>query len=1043
MNKQIIASIVWMLSFGIQAQTFREDFWENPAVNSIGRLEMGAHSLSYTTEKEALMGNNFQSSSVTYLDGLWKFSWSPTPESAPSDFHKKSYASLPWSLMPVPSNWELQGYGRAIYTNIRYPFVVNPPYISHADNPVGCYVTTFQIASTERKSRVLLHLGAATSATYIWVNGQEVGYSEDSFLPSVFDITSYVTPRSNTLSVKVLRWSDGSYLEDQDHWRLSGIQRSVYLEEVPEVYLSDVDLRADLDSTYSQGVLYARVKWSSLQQAALRGCYVLYQLYDPTGRAMLTKPLRKDARPLLKKQHDYFIDEWVSCTLPGIKSWSAETPTLYQAVVSLYDSTGKALEHRKQRIGFRKIEIGPFGLKVNGQKVLIKGANRHEFDQKNGKVLSLQSMIEDIKLMKQYNFNAVRTCHYPNDERWYDLCDEYGLYVMDETNIETHGLGSRLASATEWTGAYVERAARMVQRDKNHPSILFWSLGNESGVGSNHAAMAGWIRYFDPSRPIHYEGAQPSWHPTPINRSEPFFVDMYSRMYAPLPDMIKLATNEDTRPVIYCEYAHAMGNSTGNLFKFWDAFRQYDRLIGGYVWDWVDQGLLMKTQYGVPYWGYGGDHGEPIHDGNFCLNGIVFPDRTPKAAAFEFKKQMQPLLFKARDIQNGWINVASELSFTSTKEMDLHWEVIENGKVIKKGKMASFIVEAGENKDFLIPYQPLTFKTGAEYLLTISARYARPTPWCQAGHEVAWHQFVLKPYDFPISSIPAQGASLLKDKPEFLEFGSGDIAWKVGKKSGWIEEYNVRGKNIFSTPLVANFWRPSTDNDSLCGTMRLLSDWRYAKPVLTSLQHSQVPGQGWQCSALFTISGLPANLEVVYYFKSQGVLEVQYKITSLVTELLLPRVGMSCTLDTAFQKLSWYGPGPYDTYSDRLQGQRIGLYSTTVKANLVPHARPQESGHKSEVRYATISTASIGLLIQSKDKLLGINALPYTAPQIQGARHTYALAKIPSTVWLCIDGAQMGLGGDNSWSAEGMPHPEYMLRGRNFDFSFVLQPIKP
>ena len=534
-----------LISSLLSAQVkFSESFWEDPKINGLNRLAMRSTSVSHPDVVSALTIQSTKSSRYKSLNGKWKFSFSPVPEQAPASFFKPDFDATKWDLIDVPSNWELKGYGTAIYTNITYPFVVNPPYIAHNDNPVGCYVTEFEVPANWKDMRTILHFGAVSSAMYVWVNGEEAGYSEDSFLPSEFDITKNLKPGKNKLAVKVMRWSDGSYLEDQDHWRLSGIQREVYLEAVPKAYISDFFAKAELDSAYTDGELKVIARVDGLNAMSAKGWNLNVQLYDEDQKAVLEKSLVRSVADNMNLEKGYLNNQWgspdlhIKSPVKNPKKWSAETPNLYTLIISLTDSEGKVREARSCKIGFRKIELGSFGLKVNGQKVLIQGTNRHEFDQYNGKVLSDASMLEDVKLMKQFNFNAIRTSHYPNMEKLYEICDELGLYIMDEADLETHGLGSYLSQHPEWAHAYLERAMRMVERDKNHPCIISWSLGNESGSGANHGAMSGWIKFYDPSRPVHYEGAAQSVYVQKKENKDPFYVDMYSRMYSPIQQMI-------------------------------------------------------------------------------------------------------------------------------------------------------------------------------------------------------------------------------------------------------------------------------------------------------------------------------------------------------------------------------------------------------------------------------------------------------------------------------------------------------------------------
>ncbi len=1004
---------------------------------------MRATSYSFPDEKSALTIKGTQSARIKSLNGSWKFNFSATPEKAPANFFTTDFNATQWDNIDVPSNWELKGYGTAIYTNIKYPFVVNPPFIAHADNPVGCYIKTFELPEYFKNMRTILHFGAVSSAFYVWINGKEVGYSEDSYLNSHFDITSYLKPGENILAVKVFRWSDGSYVEDQDHWRLSGIQRDVFIETVPKGFLSDFFVNGELDSGYKYGILKILAKTDGFTKLSAKGWKISAQLYDENQKPIFDNPLQKTVIQNLEHAVNYQFNQkgmpemQMIAEVQNPKKWSSESPNLYTCTISLIDSIGKVAEVRSCKVGFRKIEIGSFGLKVNGQKTLIQGTNRHEFDQNNGKVLTEASMIEDIRLMKQFNFNAVRNSHYPNDERWYELCDEYGIYLMDEANVETHGLGSYLSLHPDWAGAYLERAIRMVERDKNHPSIIFWSLGNESGMGPNHAAMSGWMKNYDPSRPIHYEGATYNWHSTQL--FDPSFVDMYSRMYYPLPMMLKINENGDTRPIIYCEYAHSMGNSTGNLAEFWNSFYSNPRMIGGYVWDWVDQGLKMKTKDGQSYWGYGGDHGEPINDGNFCLNGVVFPDRTVKPAIWEFKKVMQNIKVKPVDIQGFKFKILNKYSFTNLNEFEIEWQIDENGVAIQKGRMPSVNLLPTDSATISIPAKKISPKLGAEYFITLRFKLKNGKNWAEVGHEVAWEQFKLPLYKAEESkkiTIPevAFTSSVIE-----VKFISKQSEITFDKNSGFLFSFIKQNIELIKKPLQPNFWRAQTDNDSLTGTAKITRVWQNAASRMKLEQFSvnKLNDQNAEIKTIFQVDTL-AKLYINYTINGLGEIAVFYQIDKNEKAPFIPRVGMQMHLSAAFDGFSWFGCGPHDTYDDRKTSGAIGLYKASVRKEFVLFENPQESGNKCDVRFAELQNKEGKSLKIIANQLLNISALPYAQRDIELARHTYDL-KPSAIVNLNIDYKQIGVGGDDSWDNKGMPHPEFLLSSKRYAYGFILK----
>lgn len=1047
-NFLLITGLIFQ-TFTLFCQTkFSDSFWEDPKINGLNRLPMRSFSYPFADEAAAISAEKNSTPRIKSLNGKWSFNFSPTPEGAPANFFSPDYNASQWNSIEVPSNWELKGYGTAIYTNVPYPFKVNPPYISHHDNPTGCYITNFDIPTDWKNKNVILHFGAVSSAMYVWVNGQEVGYSEDSFLPSEFDITPYLKPGKNKLAVKVLRWSDGSYLEDQDHWRLSGIQREVYLEAVPKTYISDFFVKADLDKEYRDGKIRVIAKTSGIDPASAKGWKLRIQLYDENKQPLFEKALVKNVAENLEHEKGYgfnqmlFPDIHIEGEVKNPKKWSSEYPNLYTFTIALEDSTGVTYEVRSCKVGFRKIETGPFGLKINGQPLLIQGANRHEFDQYNGKVLSEESMIQDIKLLKQFNFNAVRNSHYPNDIRWYQLCDQYGIYLMDEANIETHALGSYFSQHQQWTQAYLERASRMVERDKNFPSIIFWSLGNEAGSGPNHAAMSGWMKAYDPSRPIHYEGAQRNWNSKEKETYDPFYVDMYSRMYNPLEQMIELAENGDSRPVMYCEYAHSMGNSSGNLVKFWEAFRKYPRFIGGYVWDWVDQGLKMKTEDGKEYYGVGGDHGEPIHDGHFCLNGIVMPDRSLKSATWEFKKVMQNIRTEAMDLTNGKIKVNNTYSFTPLNEFDINWQLMENGIAIQKGKIAPLNTPPMGSSDLVIPFKTPKPKAGAEYFLRVHFSLNRNKSWADKGHEVAWDEYKI-PFTIP-TVVPAVDKNMkplqLTDTNNEIVINGKGFSFAFDKKTGLLNSWKTDGKELLRSPLRPNFWRALTANDSLCGTSKRLGVWKEVPDniAIKDFKVQKLSESLMEVSVRMQLADTVGNLTTFYTIDGNGILKVLNQLTIAENSPEPMRVGMRVDISDKYNNISWYGRGPHENYEDKKTSAPIGLYASSVQDNHFPYPLPQESGNKTEVRWFKLSdTKGKGIKI-SGDKPLSINALPYSQENLQSAHHTYDLKPI-DYINLNIDYKQMGVGGDNSWSPNGEPHKEFMLRDKYYEYSFYLK----
>jgi len=1050
MHKILVSvSIIFFTAFTYADSMFSETFWEDPHVNAVNRLPMSASSVSYESEIEALKAKRENATRYKSLNGKWRFNFSITPEAAPAKFFEENFNSTNWDFIDVPANWELKGYGMAIYTNIIYPFVVNPPFIAHNDNPVGSYLHEFEIPEGWKQNDVILHFGGISSAAYIWVNGQEVGYTEDSFLSSAFNITRYLRTGKNKLAVKVLRWSDGSYLEDQDHWRLSGIQRDVYLESVPKVHLSDFYIKPLLSDDFKNGTLAVSARVDGITADRSEGWNIKVQAYDANNKPLFSQPLTRSLSDNFRLEQDNgfnqkkYPDLFLRGAVANPKLWSAEYPNLYKVTVSLIDPKGVVQEVRSARTGFRKIETGSFGLKINGKKVLIRGTNRHETDKDNGKVISEASMLQDIKLMKQFNFNSVRLSHYPNNERFYELCDEYGIYVMDEADIESHGIGSYVAQHPDWTNSFLERGQRMVARDKNFPSIIFWSLGNESGSGPNHAALAGWIRGFDPDRPIHYEGAEAD--KALGQQADPGYVDTLSRMYWKVGEITDLARNTDKRPVLLVEYAHSMGNGTGNLYQYWDAFRSNDRLIGGYVWDWVDQGLVMKDKQGRFYYGWGGDHGDPAHDLNGTMDGILLPDRGLKAGTWEFKKQQQSIWVSSKDPLSGKFHIKNEYPFTNLNEFQGQWVLQENGKTIQRGKLPRFDLPALQEASIDVPFKKPKLIAGAEYLLKVSFVTAKDYNWVNAGHEVAWDQFSLAFETPAVEEKFIDNSSLsVKETSTEININGSDFIVSFNKNNGSLFSYRIAGEELLKAPLQPNFWRAETDNDRQTGTANRLRVWEKAAEnrSLSALSIKPQADKSLLVTTQFQLLDVKGVFEATYQIRGDGSVFINAELTKGDGVPEIVRVGMNTKLPAAYDRLDWYGRGPHESYEDKKLGAAVGLYKASVKKDYFLYPQPQESSNKVDVRWLSLTnTKGRGIKIVGKP-LLSVSAIPYDQKSLQDAWHINELPETTDFVSLNIDYKQMGVGGDDSWSSIGEPHPEFMLNDKKYSYSFTIIPIR-
>ncbi len=1029
--------------------------WQDPQVSGINRLPSKATSHSFISEEKALLNNKSTSEQYKLLNGDWKFNWSPTPDGVPNNFEAEYFDDSNWKTIPVPANWELYGYGTAIYTNMKYPFEpVNPPLVPNDDNPTGAYRTSFSIPEHWNNQQVTLTFGGVSSAYHVWLNGNYIGYSEDSMLPTHFDISAYLKTGDNTLAVKVYRWSDGVYLEDQDHWRLSGIQRDVYLTAAPNVQLYDFFIQTDLDEDYKDAFLKIRPRIKVFDTTNIANFSLEAKLFDDKGKEALGTPLQM---PLNKIYNEVFEQRGqpdfalMSAKISNPKKWSAEYPNLYTLVFNVKDASGNTLESRSTKVGFRETEIIDGEFFVNGESVVMVGVNRHDHDPITGKVVSEESMLKDIKLMKQFNFNAVRTSHYPNDERWYQLCDEYGIYVMDEANIETHGLGGKLSNDASWSSAFLERAVRMVERDKNHPSIVFWSLGNESGSGFNHSTMANWIRSYDATRPVHYEGAQTTRGKKKLESEllrDPIYVDVVSRMYTPIDYVVNMANFEaENRPVIWCEYAHSMGNSTGNLFKYRDAFRENKRLIGGYIWDWVDQGLLQKTEDGESYYAFGGDMGDTkINSSNFCLNGIVDPARNPKPALWECKKVFQNITVKAQNLNSGIIKITNLYDFTDLDSFEAFWQLFEDGKELQNGIVKLPQIKPNQSTELKIPFTKPQLSAGAEYFLRIGFKTKNTTSWADKGHEVAWQQFKL-PFSLPIKKLDTKIIQTLTESQDnsTITITGNDFTVTFSKKSGDLTSLKQINNEFIVQPLVANFWRPTTDNDRGGGkTPKKLKVWKEAlqKRNLKSIDINSVSEKEIKVSANYIFEGIGKQV-ITYTIFGDGTIEVSNRFDVDETKNLpiLPKFGMQLGIAESLDNFTYLGKGPHENYSDRQLSADVGLYKESVANDYYAYIRPQESSNKTEVRWFSLTnTKGKGLYFAGVSNNLSVSAWPYTTQNVEEALHTYDLKK-SGYITLNVDYKQMGVGGDDSWSQKALPHKEFRLPAKDYSYSFIIKPI--
>jgi len=1012
--------------------------WEDPQIVAISTEPPHATLMPYGDFEQAKACVREASRYYLSLNGKWKFHWAPRPEERPADFYKPEYDVSRWPEIPVPSNWQMLGYDKPIYTNIRYPFPKNPPYIDHSYNPVGSYRRTFRLPSEWKGRQVFLHFDGVESAFYVWVNGQFVGYSEDSRTPAEFNITSFLREGENTLAVEVYRWSDGSYLEDQDFWRMSGIFRNVYLFAAPEVHMRDFELRPELDEQYADAELLVTVWVRNYGGKEAPKVEVEVNLFDPSGAPVGTQPVAKNGTSLLYPGSESALRMRIPVRNP--LKWTAETPNLYTVVLALKDGSGRTLEYESARVGFREVEVRNRHLLVNGKPILIKGVNRHEHDPDTGHYVTVESMIQDIKLMKQFNINTVRTCHYPDDPHWYDLCNEYGLYVIDEANVESHGMGyapdQTLANRPEWVKAHLERIIRMVERDKNHPCVLIWSMGNEAGDGVAFEAASDWIHRRDPSRPVHYERALDRQH-----------IDIVSWMYPPLDNLIRYAESNPDRPLIMCEYAHAMGNAVGNLPEYWEIIEAYDVLQGGCIWDWVDQGLRKKSPEGKEFWAYGGDYGDQPNDDNFCINGLVSPDRTVQPELWEVKKVYQNVKFEPVDLFKGILRLRNGFFFTNLGLFDLQWRLLEDGVEVQSGSLPAPGVEPRGWGVVHLPVAQPQLKPGAEYWLRVSLHLRQKTLWAEAGHEIAWEQFRI-PYRVasPPLVVPDPTAKLqVTESEKVLTIRGGTFEVVFDRLSGMMTSLVYNGKPVVRDEEdgvrgpALDVFRAFTDNEE-----RLAADWYKVgldklRPELRSFEVKPISDSQVQVLTEIQYHGAEATgftHRCVYTVCGNGWIHVANDIRPYGELPILPKLGVRMTVMRGHEDLIWYGRGPQENYPDRKSGYPVGLWRSTVADQCFLYVRPQETGNHEDVRWlALLDKDGDGLLVTA-DEILSFSALHYTAVDLDKANHIHELVPRANVI-LCLDARVLGLG---NGSCGPMVLERYYVRPEPVRFGFTLRP---
>lgn len=1017
--------------------------WMNPAILHVNRLPARATTFPFPDHPSALRGDLGSNPFYRCLSGNWRFRLVASPDEVPA--HWASEDTADWDFLPVPSNWQMHGYGYPHYTNVLYPIPVDPPRVPRR-NPVGLYRHVFDVPEDWMDRPVIVRFEGVDSAFYVSVNGKRVGFSKVPHMPAEFDLTRLLHPGANDLAVEVFQWSDGTYLEDQDMWRLSGIFRDVHLYATGAVAINDIFVRTRFDETYSDAQLAVSIQLfngADMPQAA----QAQVALYGPDGTRVLEGNVGdvQHLGPLATAMVEQAF------AVPSPAHWTAETPALYRLIVTATDGEGNVTECRAVNVGFRQIDIRDGQMLINGRPIKIRGVNRHESDPVHGHAVSYSSMVRDIELMKQHNINAVRTSHYPDDPRWYDLCDRYGIYVIDEADLESHGASALgdwgyFAKSPEWREAFLDRAVRMVERDKNHPCVVMWSLGNESGYGPNHDAMAEWIHSRDSSRPVHYCEAWQDGVPSPIT-------DVVSCMYPTIERLEQEGQGKSgARPFLMCEYAHAMGNGPGNLKEYWETIYAHDQLLGGCVWEWCDHGILQTAEDGTPYYAYGGDFGEYPHDGNFCIDGMVFPDRTPSPSLVEYKKILQPVEVNAADSTAGRIRIRNRYDHVDLGHLTGSWKLLADGEQIQAGVLVLPDIGPGDTAEVDIPLNLGGLDVTQHHILEVSFRLAHATLWAEAGHEVAWAQL-----EVPAAAIPAgdgtraageldgmrpKRRSLDVDRtPDTLVITGGAFHITLNRRTGLLDRWQAHGVELLQRGPQPHVWRAPTDND-----VWIVHKWRDVglDHLEMHVQDVRILETGPDRVVVEVPCILAANARVpafrwnmAYTFERSGEIILDHHLMPSLDLETIPRLGVQMLLPEELEYVTWYGRGPHENYVDRKESARMGRWTATVDQLHVPYIMPQENGGRTDVFWAAVADEHGRGLLAVADPTMTVTASRYTTEALTHARHTCELEPSGSVV-LTLDHAVCGLG---SASCGPKPLAQYMLRPMETRFRFRLRPV--
>ena len=1023
MKKHILTSLLTMMTLSMGAQSFQE--WKDPKVNAVNRAPMHTNYFAYESDNAAQKGIKENSANFMTLNGTWKFNWVKDADSRPTDFWKIGFNDKGWNNIPVPGVWELHGYGDPIYVNIGYAwrnqFKNNPPYVPNEENHVGSYRREITVPASWKGKDIIAHFGSVTSNMYLWVNGKYVGYSEDSKLEAEFNLTPYLKPgQKNLIAFQVFRWCDGTYLEDQDFFRYSGVGRDCYLYARDKKRIEDIRVTPDLDANYQNGSLNVNLNLKGSGKVNLI-------LEDASGKEVATTQATKGTATLeVENPH----------------KWTAETPYLY----TLYASLEGSNEVIPVKVGFRKVELKNAQVLVNGQPILFKGANRHELDPDGGYVISKERMIQDIQVMKQFNLNAVRTCHYPDNNLWYELCDQYGIYVVAEANIESHGMGygeKTLAKRDDYTLAHLERNQRNVQRSFNHPSVLIWSLGNEAGYGPNFEKAYDWIKQEDPSRLVQYEQAGKTGK-----------TDIYCPMYLGYDRCEEYSKDEQyQKPLIQCEYAHAMGNSEGGFKEYWDIIRKYPKYQGGFIWDFVDQSVRWTGKNGKMIYAYGGDFNRfDASDVNFCDNGLISPDRVPNPHMYEVGYFYQNIWTSPVDIKNGEISIFNEYFFRDLSAYYLEWQVLKGGEIMRSGRVEDLNVGPQQTIKIKLPIGKTC--QCSEWLLNVAYKLKNTEGLLPTGHTIAKQQLVLNPYKAPSMELKNQAKSnwevvepTLKENDErYLIVDGENFRIEFDKQNGYLSKYQVNGLDMMKegSYLKPNFWRAPTDNDFGAYLQRRYAVWKNPTIKLVSLQQ-RIADQQAIIEAAYELPEVSAKLSLTYVINNEGTMKVTQKMTADKNAKVanMFRFGMQMQMPRSFDQVEYYGRGPVENYLDRKGNADLGIYRQSVAEQFYSYIRPQENGTKSDLRWwKTLNVSGHGIQVVAAEPF-SASALHYTIESLDEGTHKQQghspEVEEADLTNFCFDLIQAGLGCEDSWGR--IARPEYQVPYGDYEFTFILKPM--